>query len=443
MINFIDNITDFVVKAFFEIHRIFIITMILLVPFFGDFEINNIFYCSFIIILLSYLLSNIILKKSNRDSKLDILLIILGIIINAMIVIYLFDNFSIDLKLCIFIYFLLIWIQGIQMVTNSYNIEKYFSKFMISLLIMIFFFPILVGKINWEKTNFQNYLYSYFYISLILIARVNISSAYSGNRKKTVNKKKNTRKFNVITTFLIVTISLFSFNSKVFFKQILNYISKFLNYLIYLFTTLILNITDFLAKIFIKNPPNFKNKENKFGGDIFIGDSNITDFNYSFVNFVDNILKKLKWIILFLVTIFSIYYIYKMIKKKYRNKIDEEYEIKDFVLTKKDILNNFKKPFNKLSKNISKLFNKDKSLHIIRQIYIDIINILNKKGYEFEKSFTPNEYIKTIQENAYKVKLISLTKYYNIIRYSNKKITEGEIANALKIKNEIKKINRS
>lgn len=451
MINFIDSITDFVLKAFFEIYRVFLIIIVSLVLMFGEFETNNIIYCSFIIILLSYVLSNIILRKSNKESKLHRLLIIAGIIINAIILIFLFDYLSIYLKISIFTYFLLIWLQGIKIAinNNNNNTESYILKFIISIVIIICLGSIVcLTNIDFIKTFLQNHLFSYFFIALILIARISLYSAYSGNRKITINKKKNTLIFSIITNFLIVTISLFSFYSKSYLKSIFKYLSRLLLNLIQLFITLLYNIWNFLVEMFIKEPQNLENERVKNESLISNLMEIIKDWESTGNPFFINILNILKRVLIFLIIsliiIFLLYNIYKISRHIFKNKTNdgEEDEIKDFVLSKKDILNNLKNPFNKLSKNISKLFNKDKSLHIIRQIYIDIIIMFYKKGYEFKKSFTPNEYIETIEKNAYK-ELISLTKYYNIIRYSNKNITDEEISNAIKIKNEIKKVNGS
>lgn len=452
MINFIDNITDFVLKAFFEIHRIFLIGILLLVFMFGEFEINNIYYCSLIIILLSYILSNIILKKSNKESKMNILLLILGIIINAIMLTFLFYYHSIDLKIFIFIfiYFLLIWLKGIHIVIANDDLETYISKFIISIIIIMFIGLILsLNYFDWIKTNLLNYLLSYFFISLILIARINLYSAYSGNIKNTINKKKNILIFSVLTNFIIVITSLFSFQFKVYLENIFKYILKLLYDLLYSVAIILDNkfhsIVKRLMNKFFEILYAILNKFAKKDFETETFEIFEVDNTYTYNPFIENTIIILKWVIPFLIIVFLLYNIYKITKKTLKNKIndDGEDEIKNFVLTKEDILNNLKNPFNKLSKNISKLFNKDKSLHIIRQIYIDIIIILNKKGYELKKSFTPNEYIETIEETTYKKELISLTKYYNIIRYSNKKITNEEIANAIKIKNEIKEVNRS
>ena len=448
MINFINNISNFVIKSLFEAHRIFLIGTILCVGFFSTDDISKIsmsllFLYTFLVLITSYVLTEITFKKGNGETSYRKTSTMLGLIISLALVFFMKDT-NITFKAYYFFYFMILWINGIKIYLDSDTSSSYTQKFITSLVaILLTVVTIAITHWNCIFGNLGRYFLPYLFIWLVLMSRMNLNEAYSSNEKNTIDKSKNTFKFNLFTLILITIISLPSFIFKFNPTNLLNFALSGFNYLLKGFSHVFALLYKFLGKF-----ANGEERVSEFQSNVAENLGNETQESLDFLNnpykAATITVEVIKWIAIIAFTIFLTVYIYKLLKDIFKSKdanIKSD-EIKDFILTKEDMINNLKNPFNNLYKNISKILKKeqnDKKLPIIRKLYCDSLEFLISKGYKFKKHFTPNEFLESIDEDNYKNNNFDkLTSYYNEARYGNKSTSNDKEKDAIKIVNELK-----
>jgi len=451
MVNLINDISNFIVKSLFEAHRVFLIATILCIGLFSTNEINNIslsllFLFTFLVLIVSYIITGITFKNSDGETNYRKLSSILGLIISFILVLFI-RNTSVTFKAFYFFYFVILWINGIKIYFDSYDSSSYTQKFIISIVvILITSITISITHWDWISENLSRYFLPYLFIWLILMSRMNLHEAYSSNEKNSIDKSKNTLKFNILTLILIAFISLPSFLFKFNPKNLISLISKGFYYILLGFGYIFTMLYNLIGK-FTHSEERYTEFQKKLTENLGEETQQELDFLSEPYRAANITVEVLKWIFIIAFAILLTVYIYNLLKDSFKSNKESNKgdEIKDFILTKEDLLNSIKSPFSNLYKNISNIFKRehdDNKLPTIRKLYCDSLIFFSNKGYEFKKYFTPNEYLDSISEEKYKDNSFDkLTNYYNKARYGGKVISSEEENDAINIVNELTEIN--
>ncbi len=458
MFNFLDTISGFLLRTISIVLRYILLPFTFAVLTFQRFisglSINSIFVLGLINYCLSFFISFAFSKLPNKHLKLRYIMFFLSIIVSFFTSFFFIDNQEILIRLISFIVYFFLWKKGIENYIDDEDIETINNSIVISIILflvtgsLVFFFRFSL----WYFSEIKLYLIFYFIITFLYLARTSIIDAYNKKMARTVNKKTNIFIFNCISTINVTFFSLavlsnfFGLGNLAFFNSIgnafYNFIGKLLMKLLYPVISIFAKLSEAIKESFnINILKSFQNmKENT--EDI----SQIMDFKDQYNETIgDLIINFTKWFVLIVGFIVIAYLIFINIKRLYSRtkEVDTaDGEEKEFILTAEDIKKGFRKKlnelFSKLSSEAKKNYNNETKLPIIRRIYLDVITMLSKKGYEYKKYYTPNEYADLFDGNElHSSELGTLTNYYNKVRYGNKKLDEKEIDEASSIKNKL------
>lgn len=398
-------------------YLILIITIVGMVT--DNIYFNRIVLFIFLLFITSYLISKLISIKKDYKLFLSKVIVLIGII-TSMIFSYYSSKTSMLFILFTIIY-LLVWIKGVKLKDEIYYNKDIFKKFILTLMIgLLFSLDILIGNTRWYVNDIIPYILIFIIISFIFSIRVNLYSAYSSGNH--INKSKNLKIFNLISNIFIIMILGIIINISFEIPNIkLINSNKIIDVLLAPLIFIVSIIYNFLSKIIPKINP--KSKTNNSTLELTNNNENLLEVQNQNET-MELAFNYLGWVLVVGIIIVLAYILYRMSKNIENNEKDDEniiLEEKEFIFDRHNIVNNFK---NKVMRSKINEF-KNENLHKVRLIFIQISEIMIKKGYKYKKEFTPREFILQNKENERQAK--KFVEEYEKVRYGNKNIDEEDM----------------
>jgi len=365
---------------------------------------------------------------------------------------------NMTLKVFLFLFYLIIWRKGTTLLIDDFDLQILRKTLLLNIVLVIILamLSFALGSFHWYSNLIKVYLPAYMIISIIFLARTNLTTAYNEKNKNVINKSKNIQRFNIISTLIVIVLIIaiatdfFGVGSSNLItkgiENIYNILERFLTLILY---PVVWVISKVIEMIMGNSKSNYQ--------DISSGmeeaskrqlERDLPDLSESHINeILLNVIEGAKWFILGIIILAIIYFIYKNMREIYiSNKVEEsdEGEEKSFVINKGDIIKGIRKPFKFMKNGISKIVGKKgqnfKDLHAIRRIYFQVIIKLDKDGYKFPKHLTPNEYLIELEKKSFhQPGLDILTEYYNEVRYGKKLLGQDKVNECIEIKNKIER----
>lgn len=450
----LNNISGFLVKSISEIMR-YVLVMITILGFlfFNDLKTLNINFVLFFGIVnygLSYIMADYLKKRSHQNSYMKIIFPIIGIGACIVSVLYLQDIQIPTFKLAVMVVYILLWKKGMDSNINDDDIQTIrkvmlFSLIIISIVVFFAMFVTAFTVTGWYLNMFKIYVPVYLIVTLLYMDRVSRTNAYSRYYTNTINKEKNINRFNIISTSIVVLclLTIFVGEYSIVLKSGFNVINKVLEIILYPVALLGAKLSSFMEKLFARRIEDIDFKGNNISDEAKkeIAEKWLSIGPDKYGNQIVQIINIFKWILFAIFVGVVGYLLYKNFRELFYTEKENEVEgeEKDFVLPTAKSLSKLKKSFSNLGDRFRRHSNNIKGLPTIRRIYIQMVEKLKDKGYEYKKNYTPNEYLSNIdKEETYRQKGFDIiTEYYNKLRYGNKELDENEIKNALEIKEQM------
>ncbi|MTI47411.1 MAG: DUF4129 domain-containing protein [Firmicutes bacterium] len=449
MINRLNNISGFLLKAVSETLRYVLIAITALTLIFSNYidtiNVNAIFMIGIANYGISYLLSSYAANRSYEGSRLRFIIPILALTSCLISVFYLQELKTSILKISILIVYAFIWKRGMDSrIDNDYIYTM--KRVMLTSVVLVALLSLLITVIpafDWYLKVFKTYVPIYLIITLLYMARVSILNAYSKYHTNTVDKEKNINRFNIISTVVVALCLLFGIGDySPVVSKVFNWVERVIEIILYPIGALGAKITMWLSPLFkhalsdeIKGEGISEQAQQELSNAM----ADIQPDKYSHI--VLQVIEVAKWIIFVLIFSIIAYMLYKNFKELFYSSRSKnlEAEEKNFVKPSGDMLKRIRNTFN----NLGNIFNKDSynldGLHAIRKIYIQAIRKLKSKGYNYENSHTPNEFLANVskREDYNEEDFDVLTEYYNEVRYGKKELDKDKVEKAIKIKDQI------
>lgn len=369
----------------------------------GTKELNSLFFSGVILYLLIILLIKFLFNRT----KLKLINSFVSIITLLCISYYILSKIIFEYHRFYIFYLLAIMILAILSFKQEDNsIIAIRDKYILSFLLLI--------TLLWSIKNFAQAIKIYFplYLIMCLLSFIHekIFKEYNDATANIINEKRNKEVFNLSLVFLSSVIIIFFTTD--FYNNVFFYMKSFFSRALYFILKPISKIVNLFYKYVLYKAVNW-------GGD------------------PGELINPVSVIIIWIVVGWCILlFIYSIILKKNIKLRKEYFGIWD------SIRDRFISCMEKLGGSAIGEGKRDaiNNLHQIRKIYIDLVKILNKKGIDYDKSYTPNEYEEIIKNTELKDTDISeIIKIYNEVRYGNKNVSKEDIWRAYKIKNNMKK----
>ncbi|MBS4534653.1 hypothetical protein GOQ29_03385 [Clostridium sp. D2Q-14] len=421
-----------IIRIFFEGIRYFILTIIIVGLVTEKIYFQRIVLFNFIILILSNVLGELLKRKYQEANKFRKIISIIGILISIIFGFYsTYSNFMFIVFIIIYLY---VWIQGLRMNINIDGTKDIITKIVFtSLTGFLFTIEMFFGHIRWYMEKLLPYLLIFLMISLVYLVRTNIYNAYDS--MNFINKKKNLKKFNMLSNIVIVVFIIIIANMTLVFFDL-----GMINNKIFPITDMILNSLILLVSVIIKafsivftffkinndyEVPEWNNKKSNNNEMEQILEQNVTR---------QMLLSYLGWCMVVLIIIIIGYIIYRLTKDIEKLKEDKEQliEEKEFIINRRDIINSIA---NKI-KNKKEKYN-SKNINKVQQLFIDLSLSLINKGYKYKKEYTPREFLNQKSENFKDVEGFVIE--YEKVRYGNELVTDDKIEKMIKYKNKIDK----
>lgn len=384
--------------------------------------------------VILYILTTLSIKffsnNNNKSFKKNIVFFA-SLAINLSIAFIIINSIFWEYKVYCMIYFFIIILYATIHYNNDVEDMNHFIKMYIYSVIITLFVMFLIQGGDYKEVV-KIYTLYYLIMSVIYIIQVNLLQEYNYCDGILVNEDKNIRRFNIMSAIITVSTSVLFITD--LFKKGYNLFIYVIENITYMMMKCLGFIMIFLYEIGIdenKARELARQSEEKTNKNIIKGEKQdelimemMNKEGYSSTSIT--VAKVVIFIIMLIIIGTIIYLVYKKINNIKINAINMEEldgEERSFV---------FKKDKNGKAKR-KKINLKD--LHVIRQIYIEVIKTLKRRGIEYKNSYTPNEYNSFIGSTEYKSKDIDkLTNIYNGLRYGNKAISKDDIDIAYKIK---------
>ncbi|MTI70502.1 MAG: hypothetical protein FH751_09660 [Firmicutes bacterium] len=431
MSDFLDKSTEIILRAFFDVLRIFLIATVLIRSFYYEFELNYMFQFSLIVVGVSYIVSYLYVRIGEEEINrkvLPITGIIVSISASKLSAGFIYDSLAINFIL--FFYYTIIWIKGMNFIIRNDTYEIYFKRFIFSICAIFFvMMTIGLGNLRWFMNNLETYFIGYFLISILYLTRLNLLNVYSNTRVNMINKKRNLMKFNIFSSTGVLVLFFLIFNNtlkikyfNIAFEIFWNILVKILYPFVYIFYKIAIFLRKRTAKFNLEENDLLKINDGNGNKGVFESLKQIAPER--FITIINAIFK---WGFILIITGIVIYIMWKLTKEilvRLKETSDNANEEKDYIYNKEDIKKNLTKSIKKVYNTISNIFSKEESkekLSKVRIVYIQVVNNLINKGYKYKTFFTPNEYLMKFNKDKITYNNLStLTKYYNKDRYGNK-----------------------
>ncbi|MBS4537108.1 hypothetical protein GOQ27_01460 [Clostridium sp. D2Q-11] len=423
-----------IIRIVFEGLRYFILTIIVIGMVTEKIFIDRILMFTFMILILSNIAGEKLTRKTKESYHRNKIIPILGILVSTL-----FAIFSTSLRampIVFIIIYLFIWMQGLKLIIDIDTNKDIFRKFIITIFIgFLFSIDIIVGSLRWYIDKLSPYIFIFVVISLIYSIRSNMYSAY--NNINSINKKKNLKRFNILSNIFIILMIFILANLTFDFLDIRLVIEKSLpivKTIFYPIVLLISYIIYFLGQLFklLKVNKKFEvpemeiDKSKEMEVELHVNQNPTAQLIITYIG----------WISVAIIIIVIGYIIYRLTKDIEKSCEDEDSfveEEKEFILKKKDILDGI---INRVKGRKSEGIN-HKELNIVRKLFIEISLIMIKKGYVFKKEYTPREFLRQDRGNIDETEFI--VSEYEKVRYGNKSPTKEKIHKLIEYKNMIEK----
>lgn len=446
MINTINNISGFLLKALSETLRYTILTVTIL-AYLSASHLDSVSFSGILLIgvgnyMLSYIISSSIASKSNEKSKLKYIFPVLTLIACLISVLYLMNLRTTNIKIAVLITYMFLWKRGMDSKIEDEDIRTVKGTVFLSVIIIgaIALFMIVMPVTGWYVKVFKVYVPIYFVVTILYLARISMIDAYSKYHANVIDKERNMTRFNVISTTIVGISLVFTLaDYSPILSNVWSIVERALDIILYPLAWIGARISAFVNGLIKSADPvmgkgdgiSEKSQEEISNLLVDLGPDKYGDL-------IVQIIDVLKWILFALLFAVVAYVLYKNFRELfYTNKERSlEGDEKSFVRPSGSLLKGMRRTF-------SNMFNKEsfvlEGLHDIRRAYIKSIRKLKNKGYNYQKHYTPNEYLINItKEEHYKDNGFGiLTSYYNKVRYGNKELDKGQVEKALKIKDEI------
>lgn len=455
----LSNLFNLIVKGLFET-AVILNTGVLFSYFFLNVDshlaINKIIIFSLVNYLCVYGLNIYVFKEmgiSNRN-KLSISVAAIGLSLISSIITA--DEIVVIHIIIYFTIYLFVWYRGLISITEKTDLTSAKSSFILNTVIfvsMIIFLNIFAGD-SITTQRIKMYFILYIGAALSYFARVNLENAYNKRNINSLNKMKNIKIINIISTSIILIILLFTLTgffgiwNKILGSNIVismgNIILKAIEVILYPIVWLIMKLAESVFKrgdfagFPILNAPEGAEKAEDTAAEI------LSPGTQAFISTLFNIAK---WAVLIIIMYLIIRKMIKAINRKDFLEDEEEDEEREFILTPDEVRKKVKDTLNKLATNISGLFSKNKEnnrgIPVIRSIYLDIVLILEEKGYKLLSYLTPKEYLSTLENTKYiNAGMKDLTQAYNDFRYGGKEPTDEKVKELIDIKRAIYELSK-
>lgn len=384
--------------------------------------------------VILYILTTFSIKfisnKDNKSFKKNISFFV-SLAINLSTAFIIINSIFWEYKVYCIVYFFIIILYATIHYNNAVEDMNHFIKmYMYSVILTLFVLFYTQG--GEYKEVVKIYTLYYLIMSVIYIVQVNLLQEYNYCNGILVNEDKNIRRFNIMSAIVTTGTSVLFVTD--LFKKVYNLFGYVIENITYLIMRALGTIMIFLYEIGIdenKVREIARRQEENGNKNPIKGDKQdelimemLKKEGYNSTSIT--VAKVVIFIILLIIIGTITYLVYKKINNIKINAINREEldgEERSFV---------FKKDKNgKVKRKKTNL----KDLHVIRQVYIEVIKTLKGRGIEYKTTYTPNEYNSFIENTEYKSKDIDkLTNIYNGLRYGNKAISKDDIDIAYKIK---------
>lgn len=380
-----------------------------------------------------YILTTISIKFINKNSTKKNLIFFISMVLSFIISFAIIKHVPRSYKPFSLLYFLATVLFASFHYNNAIDdLDAFIKRYAISTLILtvnVFF----MQSSSYFKV-IKPYFYLYIIMSIIYIAQVNVLEKYGSLSVNIINENKNIIRFNAMT-ITVTIISILTLTTNVF-KRIYHFASYIIETLLYIFLKPLSWLMIWLHDSWLsKNSKNILEKLKKYEDNKNIQKNmeelqeeikvNANNYDNTTLLFITKLIISIIFIAIVCIIIYAIYKKVMAIQNQAINLDVLDGEQRRFVFKKAK------------SEKVKEIKSKEtiKDLHIIRRIYIDVIEILKSKGISYKNSYTPNEYNSVIENTEFKSKDVGhLINLYNKLRYGNKPISKEDISMASKIK---------
>lgn len=458
----LNSLSAILIKSFYEVLRISLLMLafvtLILLDSEGSHMVDKIILIGYLNYIASATFTFIMRKKGRGIFAPEKSVPIIAIFTILLSIFFLMKSYPITIKMAALIFFPLLWQKGSNYKLEWNEGEQAKRTFLISTGILAFhifmLFTLDSHLLYHEIINI--YFPLYVLVGLMYMNIVNLNSVYGKNYTNAINKDTNISRFNIISATiviilmgLILTRFLGLWESNFFLDSLRSLRDGFAEVLVIVSYPLGRVIFAFLIRFRrwaqqLNGGDNSQEENLGEESDEFI-DEEFMEQEFVMDEGVSTILTYTLWIVLAAIALYTIYKLYKHLKKGFEDEKDGSgNEEREFILSLSDILDGFKKPFTNLFKGMKKSLNNNyfNELHEVRKTYILMVKELINLGFNREDFHTPNEYLSSVERQGYdKSELRLLTKLYNKVRYGNKELSDVEIANIHEIRNKIDSIN--
>ena len=244
--------------------------------------------------------------------------------------------------------------------------------------------------------------------SVVYCIRTNVITEYEHNTTETIQKEKNIIIVNLVSLFasvgcflirnhivdiLMLVILGFVYGCYFAVKVLVNLLLSCTNMLFY--------VLNFIPKVNVEEA----NAESFFA----VVDEYLSDYGHQYIP------PNYTWLYIVGIVV-GIFFGYLLIRKLYRHFTSKEddshtYEEKEYIFDSSELLKNVQDKLKQLKAYAQ--------LSKVRKQYIQTVNKCIEEGYQWKESFTPNEYLRSMDRDkiVQKYDLENLTQQYNEERY--------------------------
>lgn len=245
-------------------------------------------------------------------------------------------------------------------------------------------------------------------ISVVYCIRTNVITEYEHNTTETIQKERNIIMVNVVS--LLVSVLCFLVRNHIvdFLMLAVLAIVYGIYFCIKMMVTLLVSCTNIIF-FFVNFIPSVHVEEAETESFFTTVDEYLIDYAHEYIP------PDYTWLYIVGIVV-GIFFGYLLIRKLYRHfskneDMGETYEEKEYIFDSSELLKNVQQKLHSLREYAQ--------LSKIRKQYVQTVNKCIEEGFEWKTSFTPNEYLRSLDNKKVidKYDFENLTKAYNEERY--------------------------